>query len=537
MSLGRAFVVLCVVSFVVQWDFYCNMPTIFYRIVSLLQPDDLAEHGDNASDVQMKPASGVWYGWVISAFPIASLVLSLPMGVLSDKLGARVTVFVALLMMVAGNVIYILPIRSTWTLIGGRALAGAGSACRVACLAWVSKMYDGATRGARIGQWYSFGIIGMVIGPAAAATFDKVHFWWIHYDTAGAAISLVLEAILALVVLFQGALGAGSAPPPPLPPPSSGISPPEKQQAKNAENTPLLKDEKAASSKRFSTATDASDRKSGVKSSSHAFSNDRFSQPNLQEPSQPLLRDETSPPKRNTDQREETPVPIPQPQGPPAGKKGKLPRGLPILVILNFIFVLCITTFEATLVPLLHDRFNGTVYSTPLASNLMFVGIGVFVFFTAIVAGALGKCGVKNWSVMTIGSILFLLGGIGSYNFVHNIPIVPLLVIQAVSAVFCACGFTAAYVKCPDTFTGLIISTGDMSLIMKIGGLLGMLTVGGGLARAVGPLILGYGLHFGTNVVVGAICGLLTIALLILTFTRNLLLVRMPPGPPRPPQK
>jgi hypothetical protein len=198
---------------------------------------------------------------------------------------------------------------------------------------------------------------------------------------------------------------------------------------------------------------------------------------------------------------------------------GELPPGLKVLMFANFAFMICITTFEATLVPMLHSRFNGS----KTAANLTFAGIGVFVLISSVLTKVLESFGITKFGVLLIGAAVFMFGTIASIDF--SPPYGLAVFLEVVSCILCASGFTLAFVKIPDLFAGLVVAQNDPSLLMKMGQLMGLLSIGSSLARACGPIILGYGLHSSINTVIIMIASVLLLVCVVLALTRKHLII------------
>jgi MFS family permease len=513
-------VLLGLVSFAVQWDFYCILPSIYYRVININQ--GLGNHTD-ISDVAITDSSGAIYGWSVAAYPIAGLIFSFPFGALNDKAGPRIALSIGMFLMVVGNALYIAPIDSIALIVAGRAVAGMGSACRVGCLAVLAQRYKGPERGQKIGQWYAFGILGMLLGPALASPLTTVSIGDVEGDSMPAALSGLLELIVWLLMMIFG------------PRPHDLADRPDEVNRLIPEKNSSAKQEAPVPTKTHSLLGD--------------FSTD--GQTDGQQQSRPYFRgiDENAFPTAGSAHAldadevasnhstslnfipKEGAGDVVADDDPDPADSAPLPRGIWVLIAVNTIVVFCVTTFEATLVPLIHSRLSeGNILKSPAAASIIFAFIGLFVLLSSILAGILTRC-VTGWAVMMMGTIMFIAGTALSIE-VPNEGEVWKLLSEIGSILFCTMGFTFTYVKIPELFAGLIISTGNFAFLMKLGQLMGLLQIGGGIARAAGPIVLGYGLRASTNVVVGIIGGFLVLNTLILAITRSKLLVRDPPARP-----
>lgn len=447
----RGFVLLALVSFACNWDFYAIIPSIFQRVV-------LANQGlgncTSVNDVDLTASSGELYGWTIGAFPIAALIFSVVFGIANDKVGTRAATSIGMLLMAAGNAVFIVRGQTIPTAIAGRALTGAGSACRVACLAAISKAFQGPERGAKIGMWFAAGIVSMVMGPMVAASIATSSFWEISSETIVAFVSGTLELLIAVAII------------------ACGIT-----QDSSYQEAPLNVDDNE-----YGT----NDEPSHVHHSHQVF-------------------------EENESAVTATPKHLESSTG--------LPTGLKVLMFANFIFTLCITTFEATLVPMLQSRFK----SSKTVQSLTFGGIGLCVFISSGLTRALEMKGLSKWGIIFAGAVIFMIGTVASVDF--PVPQGASIAIEVISCIFCASGFTFAAVKIPDLFAGLIIAEGE-TLLPKMGQLMGLLSMGGSFARAIGPIALGYGLHLSINIIIIAIAALLGVLSIILGVLRQSMVPR-----------
>jgi len=462
---------LGLVSFLVNWDFYSQMPAIYYR--ALVMENGGLNNSTSAHELAATRTTGVVYGWAVASFPIAALLLSFPFGAASDLLGTRISLVIGMFGMALGNATYILPYSSLTLMMTGRAVTGAGSACRVVCLTALSRWFDGEARGAKIGQWYAVGMISMIFGPAVAAPLSQANFGALTGQTTAAALCLVLEGLLGILIAVVGIN------PPTADTVGSGASP------KPTEGTTIQK--QPEEDKHAETVYN------DLPSSHHFLSATRLAEVNTEE--EQLL----------------------QPK-PPVTEAAPFPKGVLVLLVYNLLLMLGVTTFEATLTPLLHSRFSGS----QLLASLTFAAVGVIAFSAAGISGALEKCKFRPFSIIAGGTFIFVAGSTLSYDY--GLSEAASIALEVVAVILCSAGFTAAYVKVPALFAKLIVVCGSPVLKMKIGMLMGLLSIGTSVSRVIGPLFLGYGLHISTNFVVLFLVGVLSVALFLVVFSRGFLL-------------
>jgi MFS family permease len=491
---GRSFLLMALVGFVVGWDFYSILPAIYFRAVLINQPGAL--NNTSINDVSVSETSGEAYGWTVASFPIMAFIFSGFFGAFTDKIGPKICLVVGLLLMVGGNIIFMIDIQKNWIAILGRAVTGLGSACRVTCLTTLSKWYAGPERGVKIGQWYAFNIVAMTVGPAVAAAISSASLWKITPEALPALINALLELAVLLLVAIYGV---------------------DKDEAPIAEN--ILHEgcddvDESHVSPRSPNAVFSSN--AFDEHATHETFNSVASFARLfeDEESTPLQRSPRNPPSS----KEELQTSLQE--APPGGSlnapqrgpvKEGWPHGLTLLLVANFTFTLSITTFEAMLMPLLHKRFE----SSKLVGNLTIAGIGVVVLFSSIASGAMNKFKVPPHKVMITGAWIFFFGVVCSYGY-PNVSFSGGIALETVAAILVAAGFTFAFVKTTDLFARIIVGTNNPVMLNKMGALMGILSMLASLSRAIGPLVTGYGLSASINVIVfilGAVL-LLTAAML-----------------------
>jgi hypothetical protein len=163
------------------------------------------------------------------------------------------------------------------------------------------------------------------------------------------------------------------------------------------------------------------------------------------------------------------------------------------MLIANFVMICAVTTFEAMLTPLLHQRFTGS----RLLANLTFAGIGLCVVIASVGAGVAQRCGAKPFPVMLLGVALFLAGMIISLDF--NVSDHVAVALETIAILLCSVGFTIAYVKTTEVYARIIVSNG---MLPKMGGLMALLSMLGSFGRVIGPLTTGYGLMYDENLII-----------------------------------
>ena len=438
-SYGWSHTILGFVSFVLQFDYYCIASTAYYRVVEI------------AGDERPTPATNEYYGWIASAFAIAALVGAPIFGAWSDRRGAKEAVVVGCLLMAVGNVVYFLRLQELHWLLIARIISGLGSASRVACLGYISKTTEGSTRGAKIGKFYQYGFLGMVLGPALGSAFSALKYEPVKLLSFGpqnspALISFVFDIIICFII--------GRS----LKPISAELLDLQKNNAEIGKSEDIVV------------------------------------------------------------------------------RKSSLPCGNYVLIFTQFALMLCISTFETLVIPMLSKRFDWGQQDGTLI--LMAIGLLIIPFNALAVCLKGPRCNCRDHVVAFLGVSLFLFGILFSLDWnpllsgcsLLNVSQVPPhcprditvfsdaenIAFEFVSTFFVALGFTFAFVTLPGLFVHIIITKGGEHMIPKIGKYMALLSIAGSVAKVYGPLIIGYGLRFTSNLLVLSIGGM--VALVIITW-------------------
>jgi DHA1 family multidrug resistance protein-like MFS transporter len=132
-------------------------------------------------------ASEAGLGLALGAYALPILLVSLPLGRLSDRIGRRPLLLAGLLLTVAGSIV-IAVAPSLPPLVLGRAVQGVGSAASwIAALALVSELAPPERKGESIGYALAANSVGAIAGPALGGILG---------DAAGFAFPFVVVAVL-----------------------------------------------------------------------------------------------------------------------------------------------------------------------------------------------------------------------------------------------------------------------------------------------------------------------------------------------------
>ncbi len=512
----RTHLLLGLFSFAVQWDYYSLIASAFVRVAHV----QIGEDANPDSESQF-----ILYGWVLASFAIAALVCAPVSGFLSDRLGTRPTLCGGLALMVTGNILYVLNLEHGAYLVVARVISGVGASTRVACLALIAKLNEGASRGEKIGQWYAFGILAMLLGPALGSALVLLDvkvspLLIIDGGTAPALASCVIELVALVLILVLGV----------------GYDSPPEVDANVGETRALLDPASESSSVNTGYGSDASDGSTNFttgfnsEDESHAVT-ERVYRSSFKEhagsarssfretgSARSSFRGSSFISNTGVDAglavdadggRDGNLLPASTP-----GKMCPIPTGLYVLLLAQFALVFSISTFEALLVPLLTSRFGSSI----AVVNLALAGVGILVLISSMLGALLQKkFGLSAGQVIVIGVVLFLGGAIFSGDYSALDPSAGVLILfEVLSMIGCACGFTLAFVSVSDLYATIIIASDETRLIGRIGILMAFLSNAASLARVAGPLVLGYGLTFGENIIVGVISGTLVTVLVSL---------------------
>jgi MFS family permease len=485
-------IILSLISFAANWDFYAILPSIYFRVTTSL-PEPRAPH-NSTGPPPISSAAAATYGWTVACFPLAALAFSFPAGAMTDIAGARTTLLIGLMLMVMGNVLYMINHDGLALPIAGRIVAGIGSAVRTTCLAYLSRAYTGPERGAKIGQWYGIGMIGMVAGPALAASLSKVDATSLklHAESMPAVTSALVELTGAILVAYFGIPDPGELS-------KANAAAAAEQHSEPQSEAPHVAEAPAAAAS------------PGKDSRTNGRSNLDFELPtssrHLQSPEDTVPVLGSDEPQRSGGANYKAIDDGHATQQPPSVT---VPPWIWFLMLANFILTLAVTAFEAVLTPIIHQRFDGPRW----VANLVFLGIGVVVIISSVVQGVLARC-VKGPTIIISGTLLFVAGAVASYDY-SGLPHSAMVALEVFSVLLCCGGFTVAFVKIPDEYAKTIVRVSGGALLPKIGMFMALLSMGASLARAAGPIALGYTLNAGQSVVAASIAGVLGFLLLAL---------------------
>lgn len=176
--MGRLLVVVSAAVFV---------DTIFFTAVTPLLPHYVSTLGLSKSGA----------GILVAAYPIGTLLGSLPSGMFASRFGVRAAVVTGLALMSAATLAFGFG-TSTLVLDAARFAQGIGGACTWAgSLAWVASAAPPARRGAALGVAYSASVGGALFGPAVGALASRVGT---GPTFAGATVAGALLIVASLTV-------------------------------------------------------------------------------------------------------------------------------------------------------------------------------------------------------------------------------------------------------------------------------------------------------------------------------------------------
>ncbi|HMK46437.1 MAG TPA: MFS transporter [Methanocella sp.] len=134
-------------------------------------------------------------GVIFGAFSIALLLSSIPLGILSDRVGRKPLMVTGMFLLAVTNLVFVLS-NNMYMLVLARLIQGiSGAATWSAGLALIADTFDSSERGSRLGMAIAIMSAGTLIGPLAGGFI---------YDRLGYRMTFVLPSALALIlcVLF-----------------------------------------------------------------------------------------------------------------------------------------------------------------------------------------------------------------------------------------------------------------------------------------------------------------------------------------------
>jgi multidrug resistance protein len=144
---------------------------------------------------EMEGSTTFLVGIIVGGYALTQAIFQVPFGAMSDKIGRKVTIFIGLLMFLAGSVVCALS-EDIYMLMIGRFLQGAGAIGSV-IPAMISDMVPEEKRGKAMAMMggsiaMSFAI-AMVLGPILGAKYGLDILFWITG----------ILAIISMIVLFK----------------------------------------------------------------------------------------------------------------------------------------------------------------------------------------------------------------------------------------------------------------------------------------------------------------------------------------------
>lgn len=94
-------------------------------------------------------------------------------GALSDRFAPKPIIILLCLVLIGGNIIYVLA-WSSGAIIAARVIAGVGASATAPALNWLTSVTQPQERAGAIGSFWIFGVIGMMIAPGMAVVFSYI---------------------------------------------------------------------------------------------------------------------------------------------------------------------------------------------------------------------------------------------------------------------------------------------------------------------------------------------------------------------------
>jgi len=147
--------------------------------------------------MSMEGATPLLVGVIVGGYALTQAIFQVPFGTISDKIGRKPTLFVGLLIFMAGSVIAAMS-SDIYMLMVGRFLQGAGAIGAVVT-AMISDLVPEETRGkamAMMGGTIAISFaLAMGLGPVLGAAYGVDFLFWLTAGLAGAAMLLLFTKV------------------------------------------------------------------------------------------------------------------------------------------------------------------------------------------------------------------------------------------------------------------------------------------------------------------------------------------------------
>src|ERR1035437_3940439 len=141
-------------------------------------------------------ANAILLSWMVTAYVLAIAVFSIPFGRMSDIIGIKKTFVYGLGLYTLTSALIAFS-TSSWMVIAGRALQGAGAAMiLVNSLAMISAIYPANERGKALGVSLACIFVGAAAGPFIGGILTQ-HLGWRSVFLATIPVGLVLSILLS----------------------------------------------------------------------------------------------------------------------------------------------------------------------------------------------------------------------------------------------------------------------------------------------------------------------------------------------------
>ena len=136
-------------------------------------------------------ADALVIGVIFGAFSVALLLFSIPLGMLSDRIGRKPLMVAGMFLLALTNLVFVIS-DNLYLLILARLIQGiSGAATWSAGLALISDTFDSSERGSRLGMAIAVMSAGTLTGPVVGGFV---------YDNLGYRMTFILPSVLALTL-------------------------------------------------------------------------------------------------------------------------------------------------------------------------------------------------------------------------------------------------------------------------------------------------------------------------------------------------
>jgi len=409
-------------------------------------------------------------GWAVAVNSAGTFLASPVLGKWADKRGVREAIFVSLIVMIIGNLLYSISMN-VWVLLVARFIVGCAAANYAPASAYLSYATSEENRTLVMGINSAAGILGFILGPAMAAGLaflprHVVYEWFAFNGCTYPGYASVVLSLFCLLFL----------------PTFNDI------QANKVPTVPLLLEEEGE----IDLAELSSYFSSEPNNMNMPITNQQIEDGDV------IKSGDVRTPKIATNPMASASVSSIQSLRKLAQPKSQLPTvSIIVCLYLQFVFYTAFTIFETIGTPYTQDHYNWSVTE----NGLLFAGIGGACIVALAVLQMFAMC-LRDRALL-IGTEVLMIAGFGvliNYPFDASVDLPRFLIGVAAASI----GFSAACALIIAIFSK-ILEDQEQGLMM------GYLSTAGSAARMIGPV----GASYVLNYVGGSLVFLIVVGMLI----------------------